>query len=73
MAMNKTRNQYQQLISEELYEKTPKAVFAAIAVSLFVIASGEEDFSDIDRKIITEWMALHGNAIVPQKPPKIED
>ena len=67
----KTENEYQQLISRDLYEKTPKAVFAALAVSLFMNYSGiEMRPSAIDEAILQEWGALFSNEIVGQKPPK---
>ena len=66
----KTENDYQKCISRELYEKTPKAVFAALVVSLMANHQGIE-FADIDGQILYEWDTLLQNGIVPQKPPKL--
>ncbi len=68
MAINKTSNDYADVISQELYEKTPKAVFAAIAISL--ATSGGERLDEAADVLIEEWLILHQNGIVPQKPPK---
>lgn len=66
----KTENEYQKAISANLYEKTPKAVFAAIAVSLLANYAGI-DFENIDNAILDEWAILNRNGIVPQKAAKI--
>lgn len=64
----KIKNEYQKQISEELYKKTPKAVFAAIAVSYLV--NFDTEFADnVDGGILQEWELLYMNGIVPQKPP----
>ena len=65
----KKRNSYQEAISSKLYEETPKAVFAAIAVSLLANLSGVE-FEKIDAAILDEWRTLNANGIVPQAAPK---
>lgn len=67
MGVLKTENEYQKLVSREVYEKTPKAVFAAIAISYMVNLVGIS-FDGIDNELIKEWKILHGNKIVPQKP-----
>jgi len=63
-------NNYTEAISPEVYEKTPKAVFAAIAVS-FALLMEDGDFNKVDQAIINEWKTLNGNGIVPQKPIKL--
>ena len=65
----KTENGYQQLIDPALYEKTPKAVFAALVVS-FLLNHQNVNQSNIDLDIKREWATLHENGIIPQKPPK---
>jgi len=63
----KKENEYQKAISRELYEKTPKAVFAALCVSLFTNWANYP-FEEIDKAIKEEWDVLNKNGIVPQKP-----
>lgn len=60
----KTINNYTGLLKG--YEETPKAVYAAIAVSL-ATRSGIE-LSEAERMIKEEWEALYDAGIVPQKP-----
>ena len=52
-----------------LYDRTPKAVFAAIAYSFAdrIIANPDADLVAI---VNEEWAVLHDNGIVPQQPPK---
>lgn len=66
--MNKTLNNYAEQISEQLYTQTPKAVLAALVVSL--LTNGGDNFEGLDEKIVAEWSALHVAGIVPQKPAK---
>ena len=68
-AINKKMNNYAEAISPELYEKTPKAVFAALAVSLALQVNGE-NFEILDAGFLREWDTLYKNGIVPQKPPR---
>lgn len=68
--LNKKSNAYADQISAALYEATPKAVFAAIAVSPIqnngaVSWGGESENS----YIASEWNTLHENGIVPQPVP----
>jgi hypothetical protein len=70
-ALNKKMNNYAEAISPELYEKTPKAVFAAIAAS-FALLLNDEDFDGLDEKLLNEWRTLNQNGIVPQKPIKLK-
>lgn len=69
-AVNKTSNEYADLIDNSLYEKMPKAVLAAIAAS-FALRMAEDDFSQVQSIMVEEWQALYDNGIVPQKPPKV--
>jgi hypothetical protein len=49
------------------FEKTPKAVIAAVAYSLAMMIEGES--SDAASKLLrSEWQTLHRAGIVPQKP-----
>lgn len=62
----KTFNEYAAAIEPKVYAYCPKAVLAAIAVSL--LSCGGAEMQDINRKIAAEWWALYHNGIVPQKP-----
>ena len=64
----KKGNEYQDLISGGLYEKFPKAVLAAIVVSLLTCGGDYINTTDIDAELLREWQALFDNGIVPQKP-----
>ena len=61
----KTLNSYQQAFPN--YEKTPKAVIAAIAVS-FALLRSEDNWDKAIERLTDEWQVLHDNGIVPQKP-----
>lgn len=53
------------------YSGTPKAVWAAIAVSFAARIAERDPFGDSDAIAICigeEWEALYRNGIVPQKP-----
>lgn len=64
----KQSNEYAKLIPH--FDDIPKTVLAAIAVSLAVRLTGEEDFDGAIDDIITEWHILHSGGIVPQPVPK---
>lgn len=54
------------------FDRTPKAVYAAIALSLAVCQVGRDDEKgfELARALLRgEWQALHASGIVPQKPP----
>lgn len=61
-----TTNEYARELVQ--YEQTPKAVYAAIALS-FALRLNAEDFIEAEREVENEWRILHKNGIVPQKPP----
>lgn len=63
--MKKT-NEYAQQLDLTFYEKIPKAVLAAIAISFAHRIHGES--SDTTHNLQDEWRALYTNGIVPQKP-----
>lgn len=65
-----TKNQYQRLIGETLYAKTPKAVLGAIVASVY--SDGGDNPEDVPRLLLEEWQILYDEGIVPQKPPKEE-
>jgi hypothetical protein len=68
-AINKKSNEYAEVISE-IYDRIPKAVLAAIAVSFSLILNEGQDFDQVQDTILTEWRILNENGIVPQKPIK---
>lgn len=51
----------------DAYNAMPKAVLAAIAVSL--ASCGGDRLDEARQAVIDEWWALHNAGIVPQKPP----
>jgi hypothetical protein len=51
------------------FDRTPKAVIAAIAVSLAMRLSGD-DFIKASQLVAEEWEILHANGIIPQRPIK---
>ena len=63
----KTLNSYQAAFPN--YDKTPKAVIAAIAVSL-ALKLHEDAFDYAVYEISKEWTALYNAGIVPQKPKR---
>lgn len=65
----KIKNQYARAISRKLYDDTPKAVFAALAVS-YITNRDNVEFEDIDAAVRDEWATLYANGIVPQRPPR---
>ena len=54
-------------LSDGLYEDTPKAVWAAIAIS--ALTCGGDHMSIARQRIVTEWDILHTTGIVPQAVP----
>lgn len=76
--MAKIMNEYAQALEADLYERIPKAVLAAIAVSLAVRLGGMTGYGEDPPTapfvaarglILEEWEALHENGIVPQDLP----
>ena len=67
-SLNKRGNEYAAALGND-YNLMPKAVLAAIAVSLAVRVNGEEDFAAARELVVSEWEALYRNGIVTQKSP----
>jgi len=65
--MTKKYNEYA-LELGALYEKIPKAVFAAIAIS--ALTQGGDYLDEAQNRIMEEWLILYQNGIVSQKPPR---
>lgn len=65
----KLSNEYARAIVD--YGRIPKAVLAAVAYSFAsrIISDGDSP-TMIEAAIMDEWVVLHQNGIVPQKPPK---
>jgi hypothetical protein len=64
---SKLLNGYATALDRKLYEETPKAVFAALAVSALTL--GGDYIDEANQRVMDEWWTLHDNGIVPQKPP----
>jgi hypothetical protein len=63
----KQMNEYANVLGE-LYRQTPKAVLAAVVVSL--LSNGGDEFEQVSGRFLAEWHTLHDNGIVPQPPAK---
>lgn len=68
MAGLKKYNEYSEMITDGLYDKTPKAVFAAIVVSEYINRLNLEP-AELNQAILVEWQTLYQNGIIPQRPP----
>jgi len=66
--MSKLQNEYAS-VARDIYEDTPKAVFAAIAVSYATVGGELIRLGDTAARLVTEWDVLHRNGIVPQPVP----
>jgi hypothetical protein len=64
----KTFNEYAAAVDG--YNRIPKAVFAAIAVSS--LTQGGDYLVETNDRLLREWWALYSAGIVPQKPNKPE-
>lgn len=62
----KQSNEYAKTLGK-WYDKIPKAVLAAVAVSF--ATQGGDNLEQALVAVMTEWNTLHLNGIVPQKPP----
>lgn len=67
MAGLKKTNEYSELVND-IYDRTPKAVFAAIAVSEYINRLNIP-IGSLSDAVLKEWGALYKSGIVPQKPP----
>lgn len=63
----KTLNSYAREL--KLYGSMPKAVLAAIAVSL--ATCGGDRLDEANERVCAEWEILAQNGIVPQKPGRL--
>lgn len=71
MRGKKLRNTYVDALGPDLYKTTPKAVFAALAVSFAVRLQGEFEggFPAVKKELVKEWDVLWSNGIIPQPAP----
>lgn len=67
MGVTKLDNEYIRILPPEVYADIPKAVWAAIAISL--ATCGGDRLDDATRAIVHEWGILSLNGIVPQDIP----
>jgi hypothetical protein len=63
----KHHNEYELSLNRDMYHSTPKAVFAAIAMSF---AARDGGLEEAQSAIISEWVTLFEQGIVPQDPKK---
>lgn len=64
---SKTMNEYAECLGP-LYTQAPKAVHAAVAVS--VLTMGGNVLDEARDRFRAEWRTLWENGIIPQAPPK---
>ncbi len=65
----KIGNAYATLLGAD-FERMPKTVLAAVAVSLAArLGESADDLQAARALIFKEWRVLHENGIVPQAPP----
>lgn len=69
MPLNKLHNQYAAALTDELFAEAPKAVIAAVAVS--VLTLGGDYLDEAAQRFAAEWQVLYENGIVPQAPGKV--
>jgi len=67
MRVTATGNAYAAELGD-LFDRIPKAVLAAIAVS--ALTTGGDYLQHARFRVLTEWAALYANGIVPQRPPR---
>ena len=68
MNLKNLTNGYVDALNPGVYDRIPKSVMTAIAVSF--ATSGGERIEDATEEILHEWQVLYDNGIVPQKPIK---
>jgi hypothetical protein len=66
--MKRLNSYARELSDNNLYDATPKAVLAAIAVS--ALTCGGDQIEHAHDRVLSEWWALYEAGIVPQRPRK---
>ena len=69
--MASTTNAYAGAFDQDLYDRIPKAVWAAIAISRITCGGDlldRDTLGGAEKYIIDEWDILHAAGIVPQGP-----
>lgn len=69
MHLKNTSNCYIESLPDGMFDKIPKSVWAAIAISS--LTCGGDQLSHAQKRIMDEWLALFENNIVTQKPMKL--
>lgn len=64
----KTTNAYVGALPD-IYDKIPKAVLAAVAVSFAIRLDGEGNVKAVQQMIVDEWLALHEAGILDAQDP----
>lgn len=67
MNLKNVGNEYAFAAGPDVFERAPKTVWAALAVSF--ASNGGDYIDEVRDRIVREWWILHENGIVPQKPP----
>lgn len=70
MGVTKLHNEYEPRVPDGIFEKTPKAVWAALVASFLErLGIPVSDEAMQGAWIVEEWWTLHEAGIIPQKPP----
>lgn len=67
MSGGNLKNEYAEALGP-LYDRIPKAVLAAVVVSL--LSNGGDELEQVSTRLLSEWGTLYHNRIVPQPPVK---
>lgn len=66
MHLKNHSNPYIEALDKGVFDKIPKSVWAAIAIS--ALTAGGDRLPESTDEVIHEWWMLYYNRIVPQKP-----
>ena len=70
MNLKNKSNGYVDAMGKDIFEKCPKTVLAAIAVSALTL--GGDEIQHARKRILNEWKCLFNSNIITQKPPIIK-
>jgi hypothetical protein len=68
MHLKNHSNQYVDSLPPFVFDKIPKAVWAALAIS--ALTCGGDYLEEATKRIVEEWTILNQNGIIKQAPPK---